>query len=64
MFHSQLVPVSALVSDRAAGPVRRVLLAEVDVQLRAGLAAALRSARLEVIEVHSPLPWTMVLCRT
>ena len=20
--------------------------------------------RLEVIEVHSPLPWTMVLCRT
>ncbi len=33
------------------GPVRRVLLAEVDVQLRAGLAAALRSARLEVVEV-------------
>lgn len=33
------------------GAVRRVLLAEVDVQLRAGLAAALRSARLEVVEV-------------
>lgn len=31
--------------------MRRVLLAEVDGQLRAGLAAALRSARLEVVEV-------------
>jgi CheY-like chemotaxis protein len=28
-----------------------VLLAEIDVQLRAGLAGALRSARLEVVEV-------------
>lgn len=51
MFHRPLVPVSSLVSEIAAGSVRRVLLAEVDVPLRAGLAAALRSARLEVIEV-------------
>lgn len=31
--------------------MRRVLLAGVDRQLRAGLAAALRAARLEVVEV-------------
>lgn len=31
--------------------MRRVLLAGVDVQLRAGLAGALRAARLEVVEV-------------
>ncbi len=43
--------VSSLVSERAAGRVRRVLLAGVDLQLRAGLATALRAARLEVVEV-------------
>lgn len=31
--------------------MRRVLLAGVDLQLRAGLATALRAARLEVVEV-------------
>ena len=51
MFHTLPVNVSPLVSERATGPVRRVLLAGVDVQLRAGLAAALRAARLDVIEV-------------
>lgn len=51
MFHTLPVDVSLRVSKRATGPVRRVLLAGVDVQLRAELAAALRAARLDVIEV-------------
>lgn len=38
-------------SETTADSTRRVLLAEVDTQLRAGLAGALRAARLEVVEV-------------
>ncbi len=45
------VTVSTLVSETTADSTRRVLLAETDTQLRAGLAGALRAARLEVVEV-------------
>lgn len=38
-------------SETTAEPTRRVLLAEDDAQARAGLARALRAARLEVVEV-------------
>lgn len=42
--------------------MRRVLLAEVDGQLRARLAAALRSARLDVVEVAAPTWPDLKLC--